>query len=56
MYSPGRSYAGFIPFGMSFIVDDAGYTIWLRTLGSMSDLRANGDNTGAIADKIDQAE
>lgn len=41
---------------MSFIVDAADYTIWRDTLGSMSDLRANGDNTGASADKIDQTD
>jgi hypothetical protein len=38
------------------IVDAADYTIWRDTLGSTTDLRANGDNTGASADKIDQAD
>jgi Matrixin/PEP-CTERM motif len=38
------------------IVDAADYTIWRDTLGSMSDLRANGDNTGQSAGKIDQAD
>jgi hypothetical protein len=38
------------------LVDAADYTIWRDTLGSMSDLRANGDNTGASAGKIDQAD
>jgi T5SS/PEP-CTERM-associated repeat protein len=38
------------------IVDAADYTVWRDTLGSMSDLRANGDNTGASAGKIDQAD
>ena len=28
-------------------VDAADYTIWRDTLGSTTDLRANGDNTGA---------
>jgi uncharacterized protein YkwD len=38
------------------IVDAADYTVWRDTLGSTSDLRANGDNTGASAGKIDQAD
>lgn len=38
------------------IVDAADYTVWRDTLGSMSDLRANGDNSGASAGKIDQAD
>jgi hypothetical protein len=38
------------------IVDAADYTIWRDTLGSSSDLRANGDNSGASAGKIDQAD
>jgi hypothetical protein len=38
------------------IVDAADYTIWRDTLGSTTDLRANGDNTGASAGKIDQAD
>ena len=38
------------------IVDAADYTVWRNTLGSTSDLRANGDNTGASANKIDQAD
>jgi hypothetical protein len=37
-------------------VDAADYTIWRDTLGSTSDLRANGDNTGASANVIDQAD
>jgi hypothetical protein len=37
-------------------VDAADYTIWRDTLGSTTDLRANGDNTGASAGKIDQAD
>ncbi|HEY4231918.1 MAG TPA: matrixin family metalloprotease [Lacipirellulaceae bacterium] len=38
------------------IVDAADYTVWRDTLGSMSDLRANGNNSGASAGKIDQAD
>ena len=38
------------------IVDAADYTIWRDTLGSTTDLRANGDNTGAIANVIDLAD
>jgi hypothetical protein len=38
------------------IVDAADYTIWRDTLGSTTDLRANGDNTGASAGVIDQAD
>jgi hypothetical protein len=38
------------------IVDAADYTIWRDTLGSTTDLRANGDNAGASAGKIDQAD
>jgi hypothetical protein len=38
------------------VVDAADYTVWRDTLGSTSDLRANGDNTGAGAGVIDQAD
>jgi hypothetical protein len=38
------------------IVDAADYTVWRDTLGSTTNLRANGDNTGASAGKIDQAD
>ena len=38
------------------IVDAADYTIWRDTLGSTTDLCANGDNTGASAGVIDQAD
>jgi hypothetical protein len=37
-------------------VDAADYTIWRNTLGSMSDLRANGNNSGPSMGKIDQAD
>ena len=37
-------------------VDAADYTIWRNTLGSMADLRANGDDTGLSANVIDQAD
>jgi len=38
------------------IVDAADYTVWRDTLGSATDLRANGDNSGASANVIDQAD
>jgi hypothetical protein len=38
------------------IVDAADYVVWRRTLGSTTDLRANGDNTGASGGTIDQAD
>ena len=38
------------------VVDAADYTVWRDTLGSTTDLRANGDNNGASAGKIDQAD
>jgi hypothetical protein len=38
------------------VVDAADYAVWRDTLGSTTDLRANGDNTGASAGKIDQAD
>ena len=37
-------------------VDAADFTVWRDTLGSTTDLRANGDNSGASANKIDQAD
>jgi hypothetical protein len=38
------------------IVDAADYTVWRDTLGSTTDLRANGDSSGASAGVIDQAD
>ena len=38
------------------IVDAADYTVWRDTLGSMIDLRANGDDTGLSAGIIDDAD
>ena len=38
------------------IVDAADYTVWRDTLGSTTDLRANGDDTGASAGIIDEAD
>ena len=38
------------------VVDAADYTVWRDTLGSTTDLRANGDNTGASSGSIDQAD
>jgi ELWxxDGT repeat protein len=37
-------------------VDAADYVVWRKTLGSNTDLRANGDNTGPSAGVIDQAD
>jgi hypothetical protein len=38
------------------IVDATDYSIWRNTLGSTTDLRANGDNSGASAGRIDAAD
>ncbi len=38
------------------VVDAADYTVWRDTLGSTTDLRANGDDTGASAGVIDAAD
>lgn len=43
-------------YNLNGVVDAADYSIWRDTLGSTTDLRANGDNTGASANKIDQAD
>jgi hypothetical protein len=43
-------------YNLNGIVDAADYTIWRDTLGSTTDLRANGDNTGSSAGSIDQAD
>jgi hypothetical protein len=37
-------------------VDAGDYTVWRNTLGSKSDLRANGNNAGASAGVIDEAD
>jgi hypothetical protein len=37
-------------------VNAADYTVWRNTLGSTTDLRANGDNTGGSMNKIDEAD
>src|SRR3972149_6656272 len=37
-------------------VDAADYVIWRKTLGSTSELSANGDNIGASAGVVDQAD
>ena len=48
----GFSYLRAVPstgdYNQNHIVDAADYTIWRDTLGSTTDLRANGDNTGAV--------
>ena len=38
------------------VVDAADYTVWRDTLGSTTDLRANGDNTEQSEGKIDDAD
>ena len=43
-------------YNQNGIVDAADFTIWRDTLGSTTDLRANGDNIGASAGVIDQAD
>ncbi|MEX2092105.1 MAG: hypothetical protein WD971_05480, partial [Pirellulales bacterium] len=62
--SPGFTYLRAEPpaaeptgdYNGDHIVDAADYTIWRDTLGSTTDLRANGDNTGESEDKIDDAD
>jgi uncharacterized protein len=43
-------------YNQNGIVDAADYTVWRDTLGSTTDLRANGDNAAASAGKVDQAD
>jgi T5SS/PEP-CTERM-associated repeat protein len=43
-------------YNLNGIVDAADYTVWRDTLGSTTDLRANGDNTGASAGVVDAAD
>ena len=38
------------------VVDAADYTVWRDTLGSTTDLRANGDDTGTSAGVVDEAD
>jgi Bacterial pre-peptidase C-terminal domain len=38
------------------VVDAADYTVWRDTLGSATDLRANGENNGSSAGLVDQAD
>ncbi len=40
----------------NFVVDAADYTVWRDTLGSTTDLRANGDDTGGSLGVIDAAD
>jgi formylglycine-generating enzyme required for sulfatase activity len=53
-----RVEPGLLPgdYNIDGAVDAADYTIWRDTLGSTSDLRANGDNTGPSAGLIDDAD
>lgn len=43
-------------YNLDGIVNAADYTVWRDTLGSTTDLRANGDNTGASAGVVDIAD
>jgi hypothetical protein len=43
-------------YNQNGIVDAADFTVWRDTLGSTTDLRANGNNSGASAGKIDGAD
>ena len=43
-------------YNQDSVVNAADYTVWRDTLGSMTDLRANGDNTGAGAGVINEAD
>jgi hypothetical protein len=38
------------------VVDAADYVVWRNTLGSTTDLRANGDDSGASHGKVDDAD
>jgi sulfatase modifying factor 1 len=53
-----RVVPGLLPgdYNGNAALDAADYTIWRDTLGSTTDLRANGDNTGASQNIIDQAD
>lgn len=51
---PGASLPG--DFNADGTVDAADYTVWRDTVGSTSDLRANGDDSGASAGVIDSAD
>jgi hypothetical protein len=58
LYSVALSGATTVPgdYNHNGIVDTADYIVWRSTLGSTTDLRADGDTTGASAGKIDQAD
>jgi hypothetical protein len=43
-------------YNLDGTVDAVDYTVWRNTLGSMTDLRANGDNSGASFALIDDAD
>ena len=53
-FVPAPTLAG--DYNLDGVVDAADFTIWRDTLGSTTDLRANGDNTGGGAGVIDQAD
>ena len=48
--------AQFGDFNADGRTDAADYTVWRNTLGSTTDLRANGDDTGASEGVIDEAD
>jgi hypothetical protein len=54
LYQAAANVAG--DYNGNGIVDAGDYTIWRDTLGSTTDLRANGDNTGGSANKVDAAD
>jgi Tol biopolymer transport system component len=58
LYSVSLAGAASVPgdYNHDGIVDAADYIIWRSTLGSTTDMRADGDGTGASAGKIDQAD
>ncbi len=43
-------------YNLNGIIEAGDFVIWRDTLNSTTDLRANGDNTGASANKIDAAD
>jgi hypothetical protein len=43
-------------YNLDGVVDAADYTVWQDTFGSSTDLRANGDNSGASFQLVDEAD
>src|SRR5690606_17034512 len=52
----GLSFALAGEYNDDGVVDARDYTVWRNTLDSTTDLRANGDDTGASQGKIDAAD